>query len=104
MCGGTAHESGEVVAAGSDARDCAALVLPGTRPLAPLMITSAILIRNGTALPGSIGLETEPCSGDWRSVTNLDRRGLDQQLSKAGWTFFYMAGEIGRSAFGFNAN
>ena len=66
------------------------------------MITKTILIRNGTALPELMGLETEPCSGDWRSVTNLDRSGLDHQLSKAGCTFFYMAGEISRSAFGFD--
>ena len=65
---------------------------------------SAILIKNGTALPESLGLQSEPHSLDWRSVTNLDCRSLDDQLSKAGWTFFYMAGDIKRSFFGFDAD
>jgi hypothetical protein len=66
------------------------------------MLTGAILIRNGTVLPDSMRLESEPCSADWRSITSLDRRGLDNQLGKAGWTFFFMAGDIKTSACGFD--
>jgi co-chaperonin GroES (HSP10) len=37
--------------------------------------TGAILIEEGTALPDSMLLESEPYSTGWTSVTNLDRRG-----------------------------
>src|SRR5690349_3457073 len=86
--GGSTDESGEVAPARRDARGSAALDIPGARTLRSPMITSTILIRNGTALPESLGLKSEPYSGNWRSVTNLDRQGLDNQLGKAGWTFF----------------
>jgi hypothetical protein len=59
-----------------------------------------ILIEQGTAMPESVLLE--PSSGRWKSVSNLDRKDLDTRINKAGWTFFFMAGEIKISAFGFD--
>lgn len=62
--------------------------------------TGTLLIEDGTTLPESLLLTSTPYSSGWRSVTDLDRRGLEKQLGQAGWTFFYMAGQIKTSAFG----
>ena len=59
-----------------------------------------ILIEQGTPMPESLLLEGEPCSSRWNSVSKLDRKELDTKINKAGWTFFFMAGEIKISAFG----
>jgi len=62
----------------------------------------SILIEEGTPVPDSLLLESEPYSSGWGSVRNLDVRGLDRTLTKAGWTFFFMAGETRATAFGFD--
>jgi hypothetical protein len=61
-----------------------------------------ILIEGGTSLPESLRLEGTPYSSGWRSVSNLDLNELDTSIQKAGWTFFFMAGEIKITAFGFD--
>lgn len=61
-----------------------------------------ILIADGTLLPESLRFESEPYSDGWRAVNNLDGYGLDRKIREAGWTFFYMAGEIRTSVFGFD--
>lgn len=58
-----------------------------------------LLIREETVVPGAV-LETEPFAPGWKLVLNLDRRGLDQQIRSAGWTFFCLAGEIQATTFG----
>ena len=60
----------------------------------------AILVEDGTILPGGMSLEQSASSHNWRTVLNSDRIGLDAQITKAGWTFFYMAGTVKRFAFG----
>jgi hypothetical protein len=67
------------------------------------MISSgAILIKNGTLLPDTLGLEKSSGTTGWASVTrNLDGRQLATALATAGWTYFFMAGTIRRIAFGF---
>lgn len=62
----------------------------------------AILVEDGTILPGGLSLERSTFSQKWRSVPNLDRIGLEAQLAQAGWTFFYMAGAVKQCAFGFD--
>ncbi len=59
-----------------------------------------ILIEEGALLPESLRLETEPYSNGWRLVKNLDGYGLDRKIREAGWTFFYMAGEVHATAVG----
>ena len=61
-----------------------------------------ILIEQGTPRPESLLLEGEPWSSRWKSVSNLDRKELDRKINQAGWTFFFMAGEIKISGFGFD--
>jgi hypothetical protein len=61
-----------------------------------------ILIKEGTLLPESLRIESEPYSKGWRLVKNLDSNALDQKIREAAWTFFYMAGEIKAPVFGFD--
>ena len=51
-------------------------------------------------MPEALLLEGKSYSSGWRSVSNLDLNELDTAISKAGWTFFFMAGEIKITAFG----
>ena len=59
-----------------------------------------ILIAEGTFLPESLQLESEPYAHGWRLVKNLDSSGVDQAIGKAGWNFFYVAGVIETTALG----
>jgi hypothetical protein len=62
--------------------------------------TSTILIKEGTLLPECLQLESEPYSKGWRLVKNVDAKGLDRKIHKAGWTLFFMANEVDASAVG----
>lgn len=62
--------------------------------------SGTILIREGTELPGAVRLESEPYAAGWRLVKNLDGHGLGRKIHEAGWTFFYLAGEIRATVFG----
>ena len=61
-----------------------------------------ILIENGTLLPRSLVLASEPYSQGWTTVSNL-RSDFERDIHQAGWTFFFQAGEIHANVFGFNA-
>src|ERR1022692_3875426 len=60
----------------------------------------SILIEEGTHLPNSLLLQSESCSNGWASVKNA-RSTLEKEIQEAGWTFFFMAGEIRSTVFGF---
>ena len=62
--------------------------------------TDTILIKEGTLLPEGLQLESDPYLKGWRLVKNLGSSGMDRKLGVAGWTFFYMAGEVNAIAFG----
>jgi hypothetical protein len=64
--------------------------------------TGSILIEGGASMPESLRLEGRPYSSRWRSVSNLGLSELDAAIHKAGWTFFFMAGEIKITSFGFD--
>jgi len=64
--------------------------------------TGTILIETNALMPESLPLDGRPYTSAWSSLRNLDLNGLDTAISKAGWTFFFMAGEIKITAFGFN--
>ena len=72
------------------------------KPMADKIKTGSILIEEVALLPESLRFESEPYSEGWRIVKNLDGYGLERRISEAGWTFFYMAGEIKASVFGFD--
>lgn len=69
-----------------------------SRMIAP----GAILIENGTVLPEPLELESDSAAIGWASIANnLSGHQLEKELATAGWTFFYMAGSIKTTAFGF---
>ena len=61
-----------------------------------------MLIEDGTPTPESLVIGTEPYSPGWSSIIKSTSAQLDRELENAGWTFFYMAGEIRTSGLGFN--
>ena len=64
--------------------------------------SETVLIENGTILPKSVVLSGEAYSKGWTSVTN-SRLDLEKDIREAGWTFFFLAGAIHSTVFGFNA-
>ncbi len=59
-----------------------------------------ILIKEGTLLPETVRIDSEPCVPGWRLVKGFDGYGLDREIRKTGWTFFCLAGEIKATVFG----
>ena len=60
------------------------------------------MVEQNTLLPAPLGLESDTTGSGWARITNNPtRRQLETKLAAAGWTFFYMAGKIKTSAFGF---
>ena len=70
--------------------------------MADAIKTGTILIEKGAFMPKSLLLEGNSYSIGWRSVSNLGLNELDAAIHRAGWTFFFMAGEITITAFGFD--
>jgi hypothetical protein len=68
--------------------------------MANAITTGTILIAEGALLPESLLIESEPYVYGWRLIKNLDSKGLDQNISQAGWNFFYIAGVIETNVFG----
>jgi hypothetical protein len=63
--------------------------------------TGTILIEDGTLLPTSLVLESEAYSTGWTSVSNV-RSEFEKTIHQAGWTFFFMAGRLQSTVFGFD--
>lgn len=67
-----------------------------------IITPGAIFMEKNTLLPQPLRLDKEPQTWGWTAVwNNLDRHELEKALAIAGWTFFYMAGKIRTTAFGF---
>ena len=63
-------------------------------------MAGTIFIKEGTALPKSLRIESEPYSKGWRLITELGGCDLDRTAGEAGWTLFFMAGEVNATVFG----
>jgi hypothetical protein len=62
-----------------------------------------ILIATSALVPQSVRLESDSNGVGWTRVAGLSNaEQLEQKLTTAGWTFFFMAGKIRTIAFGFN--
>jgi hypothetical protein len=70
----------------------------GIRTIGP----GTILVEKSAQLPELLRLESDSTDGWARVANNLDGQQLETELSTAGWTFFYMAGRIKTTAFGFD--
>jgi hypothetical protein len=61
-----------------------------------------MLIEDGTHTPESLVVATEQYSPGWSFIMGTTSAQLGKEIENAGWTFFYMAGEIRTRGFGFN--
>ena len=59
-----------------------------------------VFIKEGIILPESLQIKSEPYSKGWRLITELDGCDLDPKVREAGWTLFFMAGEMNATVFG----
>ena len=68
------------------------------------MITSgALLIEREAQRPRCFEVEADAHANGWTLVRQrLTPQQLEKELSASGWTFFFMAGPIRATAFGFN--
>ena len=65
------------------------------------IIAGSILIEENTVLPKELLFETEACVPGWRVVKDSDGSGLlGREISRIGWTFFCLAGEVRSTVFG----
>ena len=61
----------------------------------------SILVEEGTYLPKSLRHQSESDSNGWAAVKDA-RSTFVTTIQEEGWTFFFMAGEIKATAFGFD--
>jgi len=59
-----------------------------------------ILMKEWPGMQQLLGLEIEPCLGDWSLVKVLDGLAVDRKVHAAGWNFFFMAAEVKAMFFG----
>lgn len=58
-------------------------------------------LERGSAFPQFLEFDGGPSLNGWASIRN-SRSTLDEQIGKAGWTYFFLAGKIEKTAFGFD--
>ena len=66
----------------------------------PTIQVGTILIEDWPLMEQSLGLESEPYSGNWSLVKVLDGFTLDRKIRASGWNFFFMAAEVKAMFFG----
>jgi hypothetical protein len=66
----------------------------------PTVQVGTILMKEWPRMTELLGLENEPYSGNWSTVTVLDGFALDRKIHAAGWNFFFMAEEVKVMFFG----
>jgi len=63
--------------------------------------SGTILIDEGATLPKAFSLQSAPYSSGWTVVTS-SRSEFEKDINLAGWTFFFLAGNIEATVFGFD--
>jgi len=61
----------------------------------------SILIEGRAHLPNSMRLQSEPDANGWTTLDG-ERPAFEKVVQEAGWTFFFMAGEMHATVFGFD--
>ena len=61
-----------------------------------------MLVADGTHMPATLVVDTEHYSAGWSSIIGSSSTQLGKEIENAGWTFFYMAGELRTRGFGFS--
>jgi hypothetical protein len=65
------------------------------------IMAGSILVEAGTPLPNSRMLQNESTSNGWSATKDVGST-FEKGIREAGWTFFFMAGEVKAKAFGFD--
>jgi len=68
--------------------------------MTPTVQVGTILIADRPQIAQFLGLASEPYSGKWHVVQGLDGFAMDRKIHRAGWNFFFMAGEVRVMFFG----
>jgi hypothetical protein len=66
----------------------------------PTVQVGTILMKEWPGMRQLLGLESEPCWGEWSLLKVLDGFALDRKIHAAGWNFFFMAAEVKVMFFG----
>jgi hypothetical protein len=66
----------------------------------PTVQVGTILMKEWPGIGQLLGLESEPCWGEWNLLKVLDGFALDRKIHAAGWNFFFMAAEVKVMFFG----
>lgn len=66
-----------------------------------LIAAGNILVQDGTNLPASLRAEADSESIGWTAIKDNPST-FEKAVNEAGWTFFFMAGEIKTTALGFD--
>jgi hypothetical protein len=66
----------------------------------PTVQVGTILMKEWPGMTQLLGLESEPCSGQWSLLKVMDGFALDRKIHAAGWNFFFMATEVRVMFFG----
>jgi hypothetical protein len=74
--------------------------LPMKATMASKIQVGSILMKEWPGKPQLLGLESEPCSGEWSLLKIMDGFTVDRKIHAAGWNFFFMAPEFNVSFFG----
>jgi hypothetical protein len=62
--------------------------------MAETVQVGTILMKEWPGMTQLLGLESEPCSGEWSLLKLLDGVALDRKIHAAGWNFFFIAAEV----------
>jgi hypothetical protein len=60
----------------------------------PNQIEAGTMMIQQSVSVHSLGIESEPYSGGWRSLGTLESSDLDRKVRAAGWNLFFMANEL----------
>ncbi len=60
-----------------------------------------IMMQAGTLIPKSVRLEAEPYWHGWGVIKHLDGYTVDRNIRSAGWNFFFLAGQIQATVWGY---
>jgi hypothetical protein len=69
--------------------------------MTPSITAGSILVEENTRLPNNLLLPSESGSNGWAAIKD-SRPAFEKAIRESGWTFFFMAGEIHATAFGFD--
>ncbi len=61
----------------------------------------SILVEKDIHFPSAFLLQSEAGANGWAAIQDT-RSGFEKTIQRAGWTFFYMAGQLKATVFGFD--